>query len=980
MATETKNVQVRIDFITDESRKFAGTILQTEKFNKELKTSQAELEKYRKELAKAGEDEKKRAAALEKIAVAEKKVADAAEDIATESRKVANIDLSRLTPAQLVERVRQLGLAIRNIPQSAPQYAELNAELQRTNQQLVGIRDKAKGISGAGGGTGLLTKGAGIFAGLTAFAASLSGLTSATRETEKLFAVLRNSVGNTGAALKIFNEIQQFAATTPFALNEVVGAFTKLQQRNFNPTIDQLRTIGDLAASQGKSIDQFVEAVLDAQTGEFERLKEFGIVARKEGDQVTATFRGQSETFKLTSDNIKTYLLSLGQLPGILGATDSVAATLDGSLSNMDDNWGQLLATLGSSGGVLKGIVDFFSQLVGSINTFLRQPLSEKLREQQSEFNALVGILQDVNASEDTRNRAIARLQQEYPDYIGNIDLQTASEGELNQVLSAGNALFLKRIFLQQNEEEVTKRTKGILDVQKRLFDLQVRNRQLGAGGGGIFASEEINRNAQEIKRLTSELQVAQFTFDQFQQKQNEFAASLGLSNASGVDAFGFAGAEAATPGATEAEADTPAGKAKKDAEAAAGSLEFLRKKVSELQQELERTPGDSKALAPLIDELKRAESALQQLQDKINQLKNPAREIAPGLQEIAALFGQGSPGERDFLDTEDQRAALVASTNDFIVQDEQATQFEIDEIRQDATRRELERQEKEREARRAAREIDAQESRDLEIQGAEAIAGVLGEIERNRLEEETDQALSALDQEYAAKIRAAEGNVVEQERLQRELERKRQAIELDAARKRKALAIKEAIIQGALAVIKALPNAAAAISAGIAAAAQVAIIASQKLEKGGLPKMGFFGGRYHSAGGTTGYFDDGTKIEVEKDEAFAVVNRKNAPMLRFLSAVNSYGGNGVPFFKKGGVMRFDTGGLPAINTTPVSTYTASAPAGQGIADLNAFMVAVTMFGRIVDQFPRVVQAQVSYLGIEEKAAELEKVRSDAAF
>jgi hypothetical protein len=976
---ETKKVQIEIDIITKESRQFAQTVIQTKEYNKAIAESKAKIVEYQKQLRAAEGNELKRLEILKKITVEEANIAKNTRLVADEAKKVASIDLSKLTPAQLVERSRQLATIIRDIPQSTPEYAQLNAELRRTNQQLADIKTKSKGISEPAGGAGLLTKGAGIFAGITAFVGSLSGITSATRETEKLFAVLRNSVGNTGAALKIFNEIQQFAATTPFALNEVVGAFTKLQQRNFNPTIDQLRAIGDIAASQGKSIDQFVEAVLDAQTGEFERLKEFGIVARKEGDQVTATFRGQSETFKLTSDNIKTYLLGLGQLPGILGATDSVAATLDGSISNLDDNWGQLLATLGSGGGILKGVVDFFSQLVGSINNFLRQPLSERLREQQSEFNALVGILQDVNASEDTRNRAIARLQQEYPDYIGNIDLQTASEGELNQVLSAGNALFLKRIFLQQNEEEVTRRTKGILDIQKRLFDLQVRNRQLGAGGGGIFASEEINRNAQEIKRLTSELQVAQFTFDEFQQQQNQFAASLGLSNASGIDAFGFAGAETATPDGPEKGTGSPAEKAKLDAEAAAGSLEFLRQQVSDLQRELERTPGDSKALAPLIDELKRAETALQQLQDKINQLKNPAQEIAPGLQEIFALFGQGSPGERDFLDTEDQRAALVASTNDFIVQDEQATQFEIDEIRQEATRRELERQEKEREARRAAREIDAQEARDLEIQGAEAVAGVLGEIERNRLEQETDEALSALDQEYAAKIRAAEGNVVEQERLQRELERKRQAIELDAARKRKALAIKEAIIQGALAVIKALPNAAAAISAGIAAAAQVAVIASQKLEKGGLPKMGFFGGRRHSAGGTKGYFDDGTTIEVEKDEAFAVVNRKNAPMLRFLSAVNSYGGNGVPFFKKGGVMRFDTGGLPAINTTPVSSYT-SAPAGQGITELNGFMSAVAMFGRIVDQFPRVLQAQVSYLALEEKAAELEKVRSDAAF
>jgi hypothetical protein len=36
----------------------------------------------------------------------------------------------------------------------------------------------------------------------------------------------------------------------------------------------------------GKDMMQMIEAVADASTGEFERLKEFGIKASKQGDQV----------------------------------------------------------------------------------------------------------------------------------------------------------------------------------------------------------------------------------------------------------------------------------------------------------------------------------------------------------------------------------------------------------------------------------------------------------------------------------------------------------------------------------------------------------------------------------------------------------------------------------------------------------------------------------------------------------------------
>ena len=45
------------------------------------------------------------------------------------------------------------------------------------------------------------------------------------------------------------------------------------------------------ASAMGKIVEQFVEAVADASTGEFERLKEFGIKASSEGDRQPLRFR-----------------------------------------------------------------------------------------------------------------------------------------------------------------------------------------------------------------------------------------------------------------------------------------------------------------------------------------------------------------------------------------------------------------------------------------------------------------------------------------------------------------------------------------------------------------------------------------------------------------------------------------------------------------------------------------------------------------
>jgi hypothetical protein len=67
-----------------------------------------------------------------------------------------------------------------------------------------------------------------------------------------------------------------FANRTPFETDSIVAATVKLQSYGLEAQ-KVLPAIGDMAAVMNKDIMQAVEAVADAQTGELERLKEFGI-------------------------------------------------------------------------------------------------------------------------------------------------------------------------------------------------------------------------------------------------------------------------------------------------------------------------------------------------------------------------------------------------------------------------------------------------------------------------------------------------------------------------------------------------------------------------------------------------------------------------------------------------------------------------------------------------------------------------------
>jgi phage-related protein len=111
--------------------------------------------------------------------------------------------------------------------------------------------------------------------------------------------------------------------------------------------MEEMTKLGDIASSQGKSFDQLTEAVLDAGTGEFERLKEFGIQASKSGDEVELSFKGVQQTVANTPDAIQGALLAFGELEGVQGSMAAISQTLEGRVSNLGDNFDALKLTIG---------------------------------------------------------------------------------------------------------------------------------------------------------------------------------------------------------------------------------------------------------------------------------------------------------------------------------------------------------------------------------------------------------------------------------------------------------------------------------------------------------------------------------------------------------------------------------------------------------------------------------------------------------
>ncbi|EGK71901.1 hypothetical protein METUNv1_01679 [Methyloversatilis universalis FAM5] len=190
---------------------------------------------------------------------------------------------------------------------------------------------------------------AGVAAAGAAFTAVVGKVTTVQREFDVLNSSLVTVTGSAQAAERNFAWIREFAATTPYSLNEVTGAFVKLKALGLDASRDALESYGNTASAMGKSLDQFIEAVADASTGEFERLKEFGIKARQDGATVAFTFRGITTTVRNSADEIESYLRRIGNVD-FAGAMDLRAQTLDGALSNLGDTWDELFRTISNQG------------------------------------------------------------------------------------------------------------------------------------------------------------------------------------------------------------------------------------------------------------------------------------------------------------------------------------------------------------------------------------------------------------------------------------------------------------------------------------------------------------------------------------------------------------------------------------------------------------------------------------------------------
>lgn len=136
---------------------------------------------------------------------------------------------------------------------------------------------------------------------------------------------------------------------------------------------------------------------------------------------------------------------------------------------------------------VLRGIVQLFGDWIEVIGDWIGIPVSEKLEEERIQLNILVDQITDANTSQERRNKLITQLQQDYPDFLKNIDIEKATTEQLRDRLKEVNAEYINKVLIQRKQEEIEEQLTKAADAREKQFERE----------------EKLRRKILEVEKLT---------------------------------------------------------------------------------------------------------------------------------------------------------------------------------------------------------------------------------------------------------------------------------------------------------------------------------------------------------------------------------------------------------------------------------------------------------------------------------------------
>lgn len=254
----------------------------------------------------------------------------------------------------------------------------VSREMMSATRSVVAFKNKA--VSSITSATKSFVKLGTATAGVVATLAAKTGLSEA-MDLEGYRLQLETATKDTQKASEIMQYAINLANKTPFEGGELVEGASKFEAMGMAAQ-KWLPLAGDMAAATNKSFDQATEALIDAQNGELERLKEFGITKAKIVEQGEKMFSGvqlvNNQGQITNQEKFNEALIALMQ--------DRFAGGMEKQATTMKGLWSTVTGVTKSALATITGITTDGSIRSGSALDLLKgkvQLLAGKLEEWQ---------------------------------------------------------------------------------------------------------------------------------------------------------------------------------------------------------------------------------------------------------------------------------------------------------------------------------------------------------------------------------------------------------------------------------------------------------------------------------------------------------------------------------------------------------------------------------------------------------------------
>lgn len=349
----------------------------------------------------------------------------------------------------------------------------LITKLDEANKGLGDIDNKVGGLQATFAKAGKAFSGI-IAAG--AVAAAVGGIAKVTRAAldqaaafEQTTVSYNTLIGDVKKSAELVKSLETFSVVTPFTPEEVIQAGKTMLAFGVDAesVADNLANLGEASAATGGDLNNLAYIFGQARatgvlfTQDLNQLANAGLpilsLLADEMGEAEENIRGLASEGRITFPILQRAFARAAQEGGrFAGALEAQSQTLEGLKSTAEGVRNAFFRAFGQR--ILEPAKEFqrvMIKLWEAARDFVAVGVADELAQERSELNVLVGRITDANTEQETRNTLIGDLQRQYPDFLKNLDAETATNAELRDRLVEVNEQYrLKIIQANLNEEE----------------------------------------------------------------------------------------------------------------------------------------------------------------------------------------------------------------------------------------------------------------------------------------------------------------------------------------------------------------------------------------------------------------------------------------------------------------------------------------------------------------------------------------------